>query len=169
MCKMGQYLPLSQYHAKHLQYLQPVVNLWICILISDAIIPKKLSFKKFSFVNFDFSCVFAKNACFLCALCSNVTEFCSLLMKKTMQKPLWKRQVCTKFINETIENTQSQKSSANRTFYNVAMRHFYLNFSCLFCCDKIPIWNFNISICFLQWARYKIRNLLCRMKSRTWV
>ena len=49
------------------------------------------------FCDFDFSFVFTKNACFLCALCSNITTFCSLALNKTIQNYLWKRQICTKF------------------------------------------------------------------------
>ena len=45
------------------------------------------------FCDFGFSFFFTKNVCFLCALCSNVTEFCSLSLKKTIQNPLLKRQI----------------------------------------------------------------------------
>ena len=54
MCIMGQYIPLSQYLDKHLQYLQPVLTFWDCALIFDAIIPKIPSFGGFYFVIFVF-------------------------------------------------------------------------------------------------------------------
>ena len=36
------------------------------------------------FCDFDFSFVFTKNACFICALCGNVTTLCSLSLNKTV-------------------------------------------------------------------------------------
>ena len=39
----------------------------------------------------------------------------------------------------------------------------------MYYCDKMPIWNFNIFICFYQWAWYKIRNILCYVTSLSWV
>ena len=50
MCRIAQYLPWGQCLAKNLQYLQPVVTLWICVLISDAIIRREFSFLTFFFV-----------------------------------------------------------------------------------------------------------------------
>ena len=44
MCIMGQDIPWDQCISKYLQYLHPVGTLWICFLISDAIIPKKFAF-----------------------------------------------------------------------------------------------------------------------------
>ena len=54
MCRMGQDIPWAQHLAKHLQYIQPVLNLWTCVLISDVIIPKKLPFYEFDFVMLTF-------------------------------------------------------------------------------------------------------------------
>ena len=54
MCRMGLDLSLDQYIAKHLQYLHPLVTFWICVLIFDAIIPKKLYFWVFAFCGFEF-------------------------------------------------------------------------------------------------------------------
>ena len=64
------------------------------------------------------------NTCFRCALCGNVTAFCSLSLNKTIKTPLQKRQVCTKFINVIMENNWLHKSGANSTLYNVAMTSF---------------------------------------------
>ena len=73
-------------------------------------------------------------------------------------------------------NNWLHKSVANSTLYNVAMKdlpllsHIFIwTFYCLFLCDKILICNFNIFICFHQWAWYKIRNIWCHVTSRTWV
>ena len=38
-----------------------------------------------------------------------------------------------------------------------------------FCCDKIPIWNFDIFIYLHHWDQYKILNLWCHVTSCTWV
>ena len=77
--------------------------------------------------DFDFSFVFAKNACFLCTLCYNVTAFCWLELNTTMQKPLWKSQVCPKFINLIMENNWLQKTRENSILYNVSMKGFPLS------------------------------------------
>ena len=79
------------------------------------------------FCDFNFSFVLTKNACFICAMCGNVTALCSLSQNKNVQKSLWKRQVCLEFINTIMENNQLHKSGANRTLYNVAMKGFTLS------------------------------------------
>ena len=38
----------------------------------------------------------------------------------------------------------------------------------MFLSGKISIWNFDTFICFYQRSRYKIRNIWCHVKSRTW-
>ena len=43
----------------------------------------------------------------------------------------------------------------------------YLDFPCLFLCEKIPIFNFYVFICFHQWTRYKTWNLWCHVTCRT--
>ena len=68
---------------------------------------------------FDFSIIFSINACFLCALCGKDTVLLSFALKYTVQNPLWKRQVCTEFINVMIKNNLSQKSGAKITLCNV--------------------------------------------------
>ena len=68
------------------------------------------------------------------------------------------------------------KYGFNSTLYNIEMKGFSL-FSCIFiwtcpvcfCCDKIPICDFNLFICFHQWVQYKILNIRCRVTSCTWV
>ena len=116
----GQYLPWSQCPTKHFKYIQPVVTVWICVLISDAMIPE-ICFCGIYFVILTII-LFLQNAWFLCALLSNVTVFCLLALKKTLQNTLWKRQVCTKFIDVIIENNQSHKSRVNSTLYNIATK-----------------------------------------------
>ena len=55
---------------------------------------KAIFFLAGNFFFFDFSMIFPRNACFLCALCGNVTESFFFDPKNTVQKTLWKRQVC---------------------------------------------------------------------------
>ena len=50
MFRKGQDLPLDKFLYKNLQYLQPLVTLWTCVLISDAIILEKVSFGVFAFM-----------------------------------------------------------------------------------------------------------------------
>ena len=56
----------------------------------------------------------------------SVAAFCPLSLKKIVQNPILKRQVCPKFIIITIENNRSQNYGGNSTFYNVAMKGFPL-------------------------------------------
>ena len=74
------------------------------------------------FCDFDFSFVFTKDKCFLCKLCDNVTAFCSLSPKKTVQNPLWKRGAYPKLTNLIMENNQSHKSGENSMLYNAEMK-----------------------------------------------
>ena len=138
MWKMGQDILWYLYIAKHFQYLQPLLTLWIYVLISDTIILNKPFLKDF-FCDFDLYFVFTKNACFLCVMCSNVTALCSLSLKKTMQDPILNRQVCTEFINVIMENNWLHKSDANSTLYNAGMKGFPLS-------SSISIWT--SPICF---------------------
>ena len=62
-----------------------------------------------------------------------------------------KNQVCPELITTKMENNQSHKYGSNSTLFNIAMKFFsiivmsfYLDLSCLYCCDKMPICNFNI-------------------------
>ena len=139
-------------------------------------ISKETLFLGIWFCVFDFYFVLIKNSCFLCALCGNITAFCLLSLKITMQNPLWKMQVCPKFIYIIIDNNWLHKSGANSTFiqcsyevFFIILTHFYVDFSCLFYCDKMSIWNFDIFICFHKQARYKNLNLWCHVTSCTWV
>ena len=59
---------------------------------------------------------------FLHALCGKVTTFFSFSTKYNMQKPLRNKQVCTKFINITIENNLSHISGVKSTLFNVAIK-----------------------------------------------
>ena len=43
------------------------------------------------FCDFDFSFVFSKHACFCCAMCDNVTAFCSFSLKKNLFKTLYEK------------------------------------------------------------------------------
>ena len=165
MFRNGQDLPWIQFIAKNLHYLQIEVALWTYAIIFDEIIPNK-PFLRIFFCDFDFSFIFTKNACFQFTLCSNVTEFYSLLQKKIVQNPLWEIQVCPEFINVIMENNPSHKYGANSTLYNVAIQGFPL-------LPLIFIWtspiclavkkclsaNFNIFIRFHQWDRYKNQNI----------
>ena len=76
---------------------------------------------------FDTSWIFSVKACFLCALCGNVTALYSFAQKYTVQNPLWKRHVCPAFINVMIENNLSHKSGARSTLYKVATNVFPLS------------------------------------------
>ena len=98
MCIKVQDLPLSQCLDKHLQYLQPLVTLCICVLISDAIIPNQLSFLVISFCDFESSFVYTKKLIFRCALCGNFTALRLLSLKKKCAKPFRKMQVCPELI-----------------------------------------------------------------------
>ena len=97
---------------------------WIYVLISDGVILKQFSFLLVIF--FDFSMIFPRNACFLCALCGNVTEFFSFDPKYTVQNPLWKIKIFPEFINVMIGNNLSYKSGAKSTLCYVAMNVFLL-------------------------------------------
>ena len=62
------------------------------------------------------------------------------------------------------------------TLYNVRIKGFLLSSfifnldsPCLFFCDKMPICNFNVFICFHYWSQYKIQHLRCHVTSRAWV
>ena len=76
---------------------------------------------------FDTSWFFPVKACFLCALCGNVTALSYFAPKYTVQNPLWKRHVCPAFINVTIENNLLHKSDARSTLYKVATNLFPLS------------------------------------------
>ena len=76
---------------------------------------------------FDFSMIFPRKACYLCALCGSVTALFSSAPKYTVQNPLWKRQVCPEFINVIFENNQSRNSGSKSTLCNVAMNFFPLS------------------------------------------
>ena len=107
---------------------------WICVLISDVVILKQFSFLLVIFF-FEFSMIFPRNACFLCALCGNVTKFFSFAQKYTVQNPLRERQLCPEFINVIIENNLSHKSGARSTLYKVAMNLFMLSSHICICTD----------------------------------
>ena len=62
---------------------------------------------------FDLFLIFPVKACFLCALCDNVTAFLLSAPKYTVQNPLWKGQVCPEFINVTIKNNLLHTSGAH--------------------------------------------------------
>ena len=126
MCKKGLNLFLALHLPKHLQYPQITIIWCICVLTSDVVILKQFSFLLVIFF-FDISLIFPRNACFLCALCSNVTAFFFSAPNYTVNNPLWKRQVCPTFINILIENNLSHKSGAKSTFCNVAMKNFPLS------------------------------------------
>ena len=106
---------------------------------------KETFFLGICFCDFEFSFIFTKNACFLCALYDIVTEFFSLSLKKTMQSLLWRRQVCPKFINATMENNWSHKSGANTTLYHLAMKGFPL-------LSIISIWTCPACFAVMKWS-----------------
>ena len=130
MRRKCQDLPWAQYIDKKWQYLQTVVTVLTFVLISDATIPKKISFWGFTFVILTFP-FFTLKWCFLCALCGNVTKFCSFTLNINMKNPLLKSQVCTESINTIMENNWSHKSEANSTFYKMEMEDLPLS-SCMF-------------------------------------
>ena len=117
-------------------YRIDLVYLFPNLLHNDS---KETHFLGIFFCDLGFFFVFTKNTCFLCAMFGNVTVLCLLSLKKTVQNPLWKSQVCPKFVNVIIENSQSHKSGANSTLYNVATRGFTL-LPCIF------IWTY--PVCF---------------------
>ena len=104
---------------------------------------KETFFLGICFFDFDFSFIFIKNTCFLCALYSNVTIFCLLSLNKTVQNPLWKRQVCPEWINVIMGDNQSQKFGANITLYNVEVKGFTLS-------SHISIWNFPVFLAVMK-------------------
>ena len=65
---------------------------------------------------------FYQKCIFCCAMCGNVTTFCSLSLKNPVQKTLRRRKVCPKFNNLMMEKNRSKKSSANSTLYSAAMK-----------------------------------------------
>ena len=75
---------------------------------------------------FDFSMIFPRNVCFLCAMCGNVTAFFYFAPKYTVQNPLLKIQLFPAFINVMIENNLFHKSGAKSTLYNAVMKYFPL-------------------------------------------
>ena len=83
---------------------------------------KETLFLRFFFLIFNFPSCFTINACFWCALCGNATVLCPLSLKKTVQNPLWKIQLCPKLINVMMENNQLRNSDANSTLYSAAMK-----------------------------------------------
>ena len=126
MCKKGLDLLLALHLPKNVQYPQLTMIWWICVLIYDVVILKQFSFLLVIFFSLDISLIFPRNACFLCALCGNVTAFFFSAPNYTMKKPFWKRQVCPAFINVMIENILSHKSGDKSTLYNVVMNVFPL-------------------------------------------
>ena len=88
MCKKGLDLFLALHLPKHFQYIHITMIWWIYVLISDVVILKKFSFLLVIFFFFDFSMIFPRNACFLCALCGNVAALFSFAQKYTVKKPL---------------------------------------------------------------------------------
>ena len=68
--------------------------------------------------------ILPRNACFLCALCGNVTAFFFSAPKYIVQNPLWQIQVFPEFINIMIENNPLHKSGAKSTLYIVALEVF---------------------------------------------
>ena len=95
---------------------------------------------------FDISLILPRNACFLCALCGNVTAFFFSATNYNVKNPLWKRQFCPAFINIMIENNLSHKSGAKITLCNVAMKDFPLSSHICIC-----TWPFGFT---LTWCPY---------------
>ena len=75
---------------------------------------------------------FLQKCMFICDMWVNVTELCSLSLKKTVQNHLWKRQVRPEFINVIMENNWSHNSDANSKLYNLARKSFPLSSHILF-------------------------------------
>ena len=101
--------------------------------------PKDNFFLGILFCDFDSSFVSTKNICFCCGLCGNITAFYLLSLKKNVQNYLWKRHICSEFINIIMENNWLHKSGANSLLYNVAMEGFPLS---------SPIFIWTIPVCF---------------------
>ena len=114
---------LALYIPKHLKYPHPTMIWWICVLISDVVILKQF-YCELVFFFFDMSLIFPRNACFLCALCGNVTTFFFSAPKYTVQN---QRQVCPSFIIVMIKNNLPHRSGAKITLCNVAMKCFPLS------------------------------------------
>ena len=126
MSKKNLDLFLAPHLPKHLQY--PLITMiWcICVLIFDVVILKQFYFLLVIFF-FEFFMIFPRNACFLCAMCGNVTALFSFAPKYTVQNPLWKRQLCHELINLMIKNNLLHKSGAKSTLCSVAMKGFPLS------------------------------------------
>ena len=127
MCKKDLGLLLDLHLPTHYKYPQLTRIWWICVLIFDVVVLKQFYFLLVICFFFDFSMIFPRNTCFLCALCGKVTALLSFHPKYTVQKTFWKRQVCPEFINVMIENKQSHKAGAKSTSCNVAMKVFLLS------------------------------------------
>ena len=96
-------------------------------------ISKAIFFHDGNFLVIDISFISTQNACFLYALCGNLTAFLSFAPKYTVQNHLWNKQLCPKFINVMIENTLSHKYGAKDTLLTVAMKGSLLS-SRIFIC-----------------------------------
>ena len=127
MCKKDMDLFLDLHLPKHWKYPQLIMIWWICVLISDVVLLNQFSF--LLVFKFDFSMIFPRNACFLCARCGKVTALFSFALKYTVQNPLLKMQLFPEFINLMIKNNLSHKSAAKSTLYNFGMKGFSLSSS----------------------------------------
>ena len=96
-----------------------MVDLWPNLWCNNS---KEVFFLDRNFFFFDIYLISPKNACLLCALCGNVTEFFSFYLKYTVQNPLLNKQVFTEFINVMIENNLSHKYGAKSMLCNVAIK-----------------------------------------------
>ena len=93
MWRKGHNIHWDQFLAKHLQYLQPVVTFWTCVLVSDEIIPKQIIFGVFSFVIL-FYLFFTKKSYLLSVLCEVMSpRYVSCHWRKTY-KNFYKRDWC---------------------------------------------------------------------------
>ena len=112
-----------------------LVDLWPNLWCKNS---RAILFLDDNFFVFDISLISPQNACFLCALCGNVTAFLSFAPKYTVKNPLWSKQVCPDFINVTIENNLSHKYGAKSTLCNVVIKgspllsHILIR-TCTFC------------------------------------
>ena len=86
-CKKGLDIFLALHLPRHWQYMQLTMTWLICVIISDVTILKQFFIAGYLFF-FDTSWIFPVKACFLCALCNNVTALSFYAPKYTVQNPL---------------------------------------------------------------------------------
>ena len=92
------YGSILSYTSSQALAVSPAINYLLDLCPNLWCINSKAIFLLFGFF-FEISILFSEKACFLTALCGNVTALSSFAPKYTVQNHLWKRHVCPEFIN----------------------------------------------------------------------